>query len=72
MPELELLSVVVLLEDVAGHGVLRGQAGTVVQRLAPSAYEVEFCDDEGRTYAILALRADPVVPLHHEQSNRQA
>lgn len=33
MPELELLSVVVLLEDVADHGVLRGQAGTVVQRL---------------------------------------
>ena len=44
MRELELLSVVALLENVADHGLLRGQVGTVVERLAPGLYEVEFSD----------------------------
>ena len=57
---------VALLEDVAGHGLLRGQVGTVVERLAPRVYEVEFSDDDGRTYATLSLRADQLLQLHHE------
>ena len=57
---------VALLEDVAGHGLLRGQVGTVVERLAPRVYEVEFSDDDGRTYATLSLRADQSLQLHHE------
>lgn len=65
MGELELLSVVALLEDVAGHGRLRGQVGTVVERLAPGVYEVEFSDDDGRTYAVLSLRSDHLLPLHY-------
>ena len=35
MRELELLSVVALLEDSNDHKLLRGQVGTVVERLAP-------------------------------------
>lgn len=66
MRELELVSVVALLEDVAGHGLLRGQVGTVVERLAPRVYEVEFSDDNGRTYATLSLRAGQLLQLHHE------
>ena len=50
MRELELLSVVALLEDSKDHKLLRGQVGTIVERLAPGVYEVEFSDDEGRTY----------------------
>ena len=57
---------VALLEDVAGHGLLRGQVGTVVEWLAPRVYEVEFSDDDGRTYATLSLRADQLLQLHHE------
>ncbi len=53
-----MLSVVALLEDVADHGLLRGQVGTVVERLAPGVCEVEFSDDDGRTYATLSLRID--------------
>jgi len=34
MRELELLSVVALLEDIMDHTLLRGQVGTVVERLA--------------------------------------
>ncbi|MBM3837471.1 MAG: DUF4926 domain-containing protein [Verrucomicrobia bacterium] len=30
----------------------------------PDAYEVEFCNERGETYAELALRGDQIVPLH--------
>lgn len=72
MRELELLSVVALLEDSKDHKLLRGQVGTIVERLAPGVYEVEFSDDEGRTYASLALRADQLLELHHEPSHHAA
>ena len=72
MRELELLSVVALLEDSKDHQLLRGQVGTIVERLAPGVYEVEFSDDEGRTYASLSLRADQLLPLHHEPSHQAA
>jgi hypothetical protein len=72
MRELELLSVVALLEDLADHGLLRGQVGTVVERLAPGVYEVEFSDDDGRTYATLSVRIDQLLQLRHEPSHQAA
>lgn len=72
MPELELLSVVALLKDTADQSVRRGQVGTIVGRLATGVYEVEFSDDEGRTYALLPLRADQLLQLHHEPSHQAA
>lgn len=72
MAEIEMLSVVALLEDVPGAGLRRGQVGTVVEDLAPGVYEVEFSDDEGRTYASLALRCDQLMRLHHEPSHQAA
>lgn len=72
MRELEPLSVVAFLEDSKDHQLLRGQVGTIVERLAPGVYEVEFIDDEGRTYASLSLRADQLLQLHHEPSHQAA
>jgi hypothetical protein len=72
MRELDLLSVVALLEDVADHDLKRGQVGTVVERVAPGVYEVDFSDDEGRSYASLSLRAEQLLPLHHERSHQAA
>jgi hypothetical protein len=72
MGEIEMLSVVALLEDVPELGLLRGQVGTVVEVLAPEVYEIEFSDDDGRTYASLALRADQLMRLHHEPSHQAA
>ena len=43
---------------------MRGQVGTVVE-LLDGAYEVEFSDDEGKTYAELALAPDQLLVLHH-------
>jgi Domain of unknown function (DUF4926) len=72
MRELELLSVVALLEDSEDHKLLRGQVGTIVERLAPGVYEVEFSDDQGRTYAFMSLRADQLLQLHHEPNRQTA
>jgi len=65
MPDVELLSEVALLRDLPERGLLRGQVGTVVESLAEGAVEVEFCDDQGRTYATAALQPDDLVRLHH-------
>jgi hypothetical protein len=72
MAEIQMLTVVALLEDVPEKGLLRGQVGTIVESLAPGVSEVEFSDDSGRTYASLALRSDQLMRLHHEPSHRAA
>jgi hypothetical protein len=59
-----LLDVVALLVDLPGQALGRGQVGTVVEVLA-GAVEVEFSDDEGRTYAQAALRPDQLLVLHY-------
>ncbi len=62
---IRLLDTVALVEDLPDRKLKRGEVGTVVEILAPGVYEVEFCDDEGQTYAELALRGDQLVPLHN-------
>lgn len=49
--KLRSLDVVALVDDMPEHGLVRGQVGTVVELLANGVFEVEFSDDEGRTYA---------------------
>ena len=61
-----VLDVVALTEDLLEHGLYRGRVGTVVESLAPDVFEVEFSDNEGRTYASLALKAEQLLVLHHE------
>jgi hypothetical protein len=63
---LQILDVVALTEDLSERGLRRGQVGTVVELLAQDVYEVEFSDNDGRTYATLALRADHLMVLHHQ------
>jgi hypothetical protein len=58
------LDVVALLVDLPQHKLVRGQVGTVVEIL-DGAYEVEFSDDTGRTYAELGVRAEQLLVLHH-------
>jgi len=66
MTEIEMLSVVALLQDLPEHGLVRGQVGTVVEDLGPGVFEVEFCDDDGRSYAMASLKAEQIMRLHHE------
>ncbi|HEX5416130.1 MAG TPA: DUF4926 domain-containing protein [Chloroflexota bacterium] len=64
--EVKILDVVALTEDLPNRGLRRGQVGTVVEQLAPGIFEVEFSDDEGRTYGTAALRLDQMLVLHYE------
>jgi hypothetical protein len=64
--KIKLLSAVALVEDLPGRKLKRGEVGTVVEVLAPNVYEVEFCDEEGQTYAELALRGDQLILLHNQ------
>ena len=59
-------SVVALLEDLPDEGLVRGQVGTVIENWAPGVYEVEFADDNAKTYAMVALKAEQLIRLHHE------
>ena len=72
MTRIEMLSVVATLEDMPDHGLVRGQVGTVVESWAPGVYEVEFCDDSGKTYATVALKAEQLMPLRYEPVNQAA
>jgi hypothetical protein len=64
--KVKLLDVVALTEELAQKDLQVGQVGTVVEVLAPDVYEVEFSDNDGRTYAELALRGEQLLVLHYE------
>jgi hypothetical protein len=72
MADIEIHSVVALLEDLPIEGLVRGQVGTVVETWAPGVYEVEFSDDHGRAYAMAALRAEQLIRLHHQPTHQAA
>jgi len=63
---IRLLDVVALTEDLPEHKLHCGQVGTVVELLGPEVFEVEFSDNEGQTYAMLALRADQLMVLRYQ------
>jgi hypothetical protein len=66
--EIRLHEVVALTVDVPEKKLHSGQVGTVVEILAPEAFEVEFSDNEGRAYAFAALRSHQLLVLSYEPS----
>ena len=72
MTDIDVLSVVALLDDLPEEGLVRGQVGAVVESWAPGVYEVEFSDDNSRSYAMVALKANQLMRLHHEPVNQAA
>jgi hypothetical protein len=64
--EICALDVVALTEDIPDRGLLRGQVGTVVELLGPGVFEVEFADNDGRTYAMLSLKSSQLLVLHYQ------
>ena len=65
MQKLQQLDVVALTADVPEQGLVRGQVGTIVAVLTHDVYEVEFSDEDGHSYAELALRDDQLMRLHY-------
>jgi hypothetical protein len=68
---IDLLSVVALLEDQPAQGLVRGHVGTVVENWAPDVHEVEFSDESGQAYATVALKANQLMLLHHEPAHHR-
>ncbi len=63
---MRLLDTVALLEDLPEKGLYRGQVGVIVEVLAKDVFEVEFSDNEGRSYALAPLRSEQLLVLHHQ------
>ncbi len=63
---IRLLDVIALVTDVPQHGLVHGHVGTVVESLGADMYEVEFSDEEGRTYAQVPLPGSLLVVLRHK------
>ena len=49
-----------------------GQVGTLVENWAPGVDEDEFADDSGKTYAMVALKGEQLMRLHHELVHQAA
>lgn len=64
MQRIKPFDIVALLADLPEKGLIRGQVETIVEKLGPDAYEVESADENGRTYAILGLKASQLLLLH--------
>jgi len=64
--KIKLLDVVALVEDIPAHKLRRGEVGTVVDIFSDGALEVEFSDEDGQTYAELALEPSQIVLLHKQ------
>lgn len=63
-----LLDVVALLADLPSHDLRCGQVGTVVEVLE-GVCDVDFSDDEGRTYAQAAVPAEHLLVLHYQPTH---
>jgi len=67
---MKLLDVVALTVDLPEYNLWQGQVGTVVEILAEgNAFEVEFCNREGRTFESLGLRPDQIMVLRYAPVN---
>jgi hypothetical protein len=64
--EIRVSDVVALTEDIPDRGLLRGQVGTVVESFGPDVFEVEFVDNDGRTYAMLPQKSSQLLVLHYQ------
>jgi hypothetical protein len=66
MATLQLLEKVALTVDLPELNLRRGQVKTIVDVLGGGqAFEVEFADRNGRTYASLGLRPEQVMMLRY-------
>jgi hypothetical protein len=65
-PEIKLFDVVALTRDLPEKRLFKGQVGTVVECLIMGAFEVEFADTKGRSYAFASLKPEDLMVLHYK------
>lgn len=64
--KLQLYDVVTLTGDLPQHELVRGRVGTIVEQYSPDAFEVEFVDNSGHTYALVTLKSRQLLVLQYE------
>ena len=62
---MKLLDVVVLTQDMPKANLRKGQVGTIVEVYEPNAFEVEFVDLNGKTYALETLKSNQLMQIHY-------
>jgi Domain of unknown function (DUF4926) len=62
----KLLDIVALTQDLPDLHLYKGQVGTIVEVYTPEAFEVEFVDLQGKTYALETIDAQQVMQLHYQ------
>ena len=63
---MKLLDIVALTEDLPEKGLTKGQVGTIVEKLAPEVFEVEFSGLDGKAYATAAVSTRRLIRLLHQ------
>lgn len=60
-----MLDVVALTRDIPSKNLMRGQVGTIVEKLSGSVVEVEFSDNHGEAYCIAPVSIEHLIVLHY-------
>lgn len=62
----DITEVVAVINDNYHSTVRKGQVGTIVEILGENrnVYEVEFCDDQGKTFYTAAIKEDDLLKLY--------
>ena len=63
---MNLFDSVALVKDIPELQLYKGQVGTIVEVYEPNAFEIEFCDLNGQTYALETLKASQLMLLRYE------
>lgn len=63
---MKLLDTVALIKDIPELQLYKGQVGTIVEVYEPNAFEIEFCDLNGKTYALETLKASQLMLLRYK------
>lgn len=67
MDKFKLLDIVALTEDLPEHNLRRGQVGTIVEVYkGDEAFEVEFSDNQGKTFEMIGVEPHQMMVLRYE------
>ncbi|MDH5718374.1 MAG: DUF4926 domain-containing protein [Spirochaetia bacterium] len=66
MNDFKLFDVVALTESLPQEKLKKGHVGTIVEVLNSNTFEVEFSDNEGKTFAVTTITSDKLLQLSYQ------
>lgn len=64
----DLFDIIELTIDIPKNELRAGQRGTIVEKHAEDAYEVEFANETGETLALICLEPDQFITIWRAQA----